>query len=124
VEAQILIVDDEADVLEPIKKRLLKEGFAVITAKNGEEAIVKAKAYLPKLIFLDIMLPDIDGADVAKVLKNEKTTENIPIVFLSGIAAKGAGGENSGILVDGRRFNAITKPFSFEELMVEIKKVL
>jgi len=124
VEAQILIVDDEADVLEPIKKRLLKEGFAVITAKNGEEAIVKAKAYLPKLIFLDIMLPDIDGADVAKVLKNEKTTENIPIVFLSGIAAKGAGGDNSGILVDGRRFNAIAKPFSFEELMVEIKKVL
>ncbi len=79
---KVLIVDDEPDVLEVLGRRLTQAGYQVIKAQNGEDGILKAKKELPNLIILDIIMPDMDGGSVANKLKEDKTTKDIPIIFL------------------------------------------
>lgn len=79
----VLIVDDEEDVLELVRYNLNKNGYRVQTATTGEEALTKARAKLPNLIILDLMLPGIDGLEVCKKLKNDTKTQNIPIIMLT-----------------------------------------
>src|SRR6185436_18013914 len=77
---KILIVDDEPDALELIKVNLTNAGFTVATAEDGEEAIKKARAILPGLILLDLMLPEVDGLEVCKILRPDGATKSIPII--------------------------------------------
>src|SRR5262245_47224366 len=117
---QILVVDDEEDLLELIRYNLSKEGYRVACAATGEEAVQKAKADLPGLIVLDLLLPTIDGLEVCKSLKNDPKTGHIPIVMLT------AKGEEVDI-VTGLEVGAddyITKPFSPRVLLARIKAVL
>ena len=117
---KILIVDDEEDILELVKYNLEKEGFQVICAKTGEDALQKSKKDPPDLILLDLMLPGIDGLDVCRELKTEPTTKVVPIVMLT------AKGEDADI-VAGLELGAddyITKPFSPRVLLARIKVVL
>ncbi len=117
---QILIVDDEEDLLELIGYNLSKEGFRVMSATSGEEAVRKAKAELPGLIVLDLLLPTVDGLEVCRTLKGDPKTQHIPIVMLT------AKGEEIDI-VTGLEVGAddyITKPFSPRVLLARIKAVL
>ncbi|MHB9068818.1 MAG: response regulator [Sedimentisphaerales bacterium] len=117
---KILIVDDEEDVLELVRYNLDKNGYKVETAATGEQALAKARAKLPDLIILDLMLPGIDGLDVCKKLKNDTKTQNIPVIMLT------AKGEETDI-VTGLELGAddyVTKPFSPKVLVARIRRVL
>jgi two-component system alkaline phosphatase synthesis response regulator PhoP len=116
----VLVVEDERDILELIKHRLVKEGFLVESAVTAEEGLEKAREKPPDLIVLDLMLPGIDGFDACRILKNDKRTQHIPIVMLT------AKGEESDI-VAGLETGAddyITKPFSLPVLVARLNAVL
>ncbi|MCX5635477.1 MAG: response regulator [Planctomycetota bacterium] len=116
----ILIVDDEEDIQELLKFNLVKEGYDVLVAGNGEKALESARNKNPQLIVLDLMLPGIDGLSVCKKLKSEPKTASIPIVMLT------AKGEESDI-VTGLEIGAddyVTKPFSPKVLIARIRKLL
>lgn len=79
----ILAVDDEEDILELVRYNLEKEGYIIHTATSGKDAVRIIKKTPPDLIILDLMLPGMDGLDVCKVLKNNPTTKQIPIIMLT-----------------------------------------
>lgn len=79
----ILIIDDDEDIREIISYNLTKEGYTVISAKNGAEGIKKAKKNIPSLILLDVMMPEMDGMEVCQILRAEETTKDIKICFLT-----------------------------------------
>jgi len=81
--ARILVVDDEEDILELVRYNLVGEGFDVIPAETGEQALKIAGNEHPDLILLDLMLPGINGIEVAKRLKNNVRTRDIPIIMLT-----------------------------------------
>ncbi len=115
----ILIVDDEEDIIELIKYNLKNEGYSILTALTGEQAIKIAKQSLPDLMVLDLMLPGIDGFEVTKYLKNNEQTRDMPIVMLT------AKGEESDI-VTGLELGAndyISKPFSPKVLVARIRAI-
>lgn len=116
---KILVVDDEEDIIELVRYNMAKEGYRIIGVTTGEQAISKARAELPDLILLDIMLPGVDGLEVCKILKADEKTAHIPIVMLT------AKGEESDI-VTGLELGAddyITKPFSPKVLIARIRAV-
>lgn len=83
---KILIADDEPDILEIIQFNLQAEGYEVITAKNGDEAIERAKKYQPDLIILDIMMPGKNGIEVCNILRMQPTFQQTLIIFLSALS--------------------------------------
>jgi two-component system, OmpR family, alkaline phosphatase synthesis response regulator PhoP len=117
---KILVVDDEEDIVELVRYNLSREGYKVLCAASGEEGLEKARNENPDLIVLDLMLPGIDGLDVARRLKADNATRTMPIVMLT------AKGEESDI-VTGLELGAddyITKPFSTKVLIARVKAVL
>ncbi|MCF8069889.1 MAG: response regulator [Desulfobacterales bacterium] len=116
----ILVVDDEEDILELVRYNLVRDGFQVICAASGEKAVVSAKEKCPDLVVLDLMLPGIDGLEVARMLKKDENTKDIPIVMLT---AKG----DEADIVTGLELGAddyVTKPFSPKVLTARIRAVL
>jgi DNA-binding response OmpR family regulator len=117
---KILVVDDEPDAVELVEFNLKAAGYIVTTATDGEEALKKARSILPDLIVLDLMLPEVDGMEVCKILRRDAKTSGIPIVMLTAKAA-----EVDRIL--GLELGAddyVTKPFSPRELVLRIKRLL
>jgi len=117
---KIVIVDDEANIRSLVRFNLEKEGYTVFEAGDGISALHLARKEHPELIVLDLMLPEIDGLEVCRVLKNQRETSGIAIIMLT---AKEA--EIDKIL--GLEMGAddyLTKPFSPRELLARIKAVL
>jgi two-component system phosphate regulon response regulator PhoB len=117
---RILIVDDEEDILELVRFNLARDGYRVTGALSGEDALKKIKNQTFDLIVLDLMLPDKDGLEITKQLKNDPKAKNIPIVMLT------AKGEEADI-VTGLELGAddyITKPFSPRVLIARVRAVL
>ncbi len=120
VRPKILVVDDEPEAVELIEFNLKPAGFDVLTAADGAEALKKARSGSPSLIVLDLMLPEVDGLEVCKMLRRDPATAAIPIVMVTAKAA-----ELDRIL--GLELGAddyITKPFSPRELVLRVKKIL
>ncbi len=116
----IFIVEDEEDILELLHYHLTREGYAVTTATNGEEAVNTISRVLPDLILLDLMLPGLDGLEVCRMLKNDSKTLSIPIVMVT------AKGEESDIII-GLELGAddyMAKPFSMKVLLARVRAVL
>ncbi len=116
----ILIVDDEEDIIELIKYNLKNEGYNILTALTGEEAIKISKQTRPDLMVLDLMLPGIDGLEVTRYLRSNGETKDMPIVMLT------AKGEESDV-VTGLELGAndyMSKPFSPRELTARIRAIL
>jgi len=116
----ILVVDDEEDILELVQYNLVREGYQVKGALSGEEALKKVAKESFDLIVLDLMLPGIDGLEVAKQLRNDKKNQHVPIVMLT------AKGEEADV-VSGLELGAddyVTKPFSPRILIARIRAVL
>lgn len=80
---RILIVDDDSDIVELLEYNLLKENYSIEKAFNGKEAIQKAKAFKPHLIIMDVMMPEMDGIEAARILKEDSETSNILVLFLT-----------------------------------------
>jgi two-component system phosphate regulon response regulator PhoB len=120
VKPKILVVDDEPEAVELVEFNLKQAGFSVLTAADGAEALSKARSSLPSLVVLDLMLPEVDGLEVCKMLRRDPATAAIPIVMLTAKAA-----EIDRIL--GLELGAddyVTKPFSPRELVLRIRKIL
>jgi two-component system, OmpR family, alkaline phosphatase synthesis response regulator PhoP len=86
---KILIADDEPDILEIIQFNLEAEGYEVVTAKNGDEAIEMAKRHRPQLIMLDVMMPGKNGIEVCKILRLQPDFKSTLIIFLSALSDEG-----------------------------------
>jgi len=116
----ILVIDDEADLVELVRYSLVREGFHVMAANNGESGLRLADQKLPDLAVVDLMLPGIDGFEVCRRLRSATRTFKIPIIMLTAKAA-----ESDRIV--GLEIGAddyITKPFSPSELVARIKALL
>jgi two-component system phosphate regulon response regulator PhoB len=117
---KILVVDDEPDALELIKFNLKAAGYDVVTADDGDEALKKARSLLPALIILDLMLPEVDGLEVCKILRRDPRVSATPVIMLTAKAA-----EIDRVL--GLELGAddyVTKPFSPRELVLRVKRLL
>ena len=117
---RILVVDDEIYIVHILDFSLGMEGYEVITALDGEQALEKARADKPDLIVLDIMMPKLDGYETCKILKGEPDTKDIPVILLS---AKGRNVDQKiGFEVGADDY--ITKPFSPRKLVERINAIL
>ena len=117
---KILIVDDEADLVETIRFPLELEGFQVLAAYNGEEGLNQARSERPDLILLDLMLPKLDGYKICRLLKFDDRYKHIPIFMLTAKTQ-----EKDKIL--GKETGAdeyFTKPFDIDGLIAKIKSNL
>ena len=118
----ILVVDDDLCVRDMLTKLLTKLDYQVITAANGREAIDKAIETPPGLIIMDILLPDISGAEALQAIKDAHGLARVPAIFLSGIIQNSQSEEIPVINVGGYNYKSIAKPFVPEVLTAEIEK--
>lgn len=117
---RILVIDDLPENVFMLQDRLEHEGFEVLTAYDGYSGINKAKSELPDLILLDVMMPDITGLEVCKLLVNETETKDIPIILVT--AKSGAEDTKEGL--EAGAFDYIKKPFNRVELLARVKSAL
>jgi Response regulator containing CheY-like receiver, AAA-type ATPase, and DNA-binding domains len=116
---KILVVDDEPEVLQVLMLRLEMTGYEVLGAKDGREALDLAYSMMPDLIVLDFYLPDMNGDEVVKIIKEDRELKHIPILLISAITesvaqkAKETGAEGS-----------LRKPFELDELVDKVGKML
>jgi len=117
---RILVVDDEIYIVHILDFSLGMEGYEVVTALDGEQALEKARAEKPDLIVLDIMMPKLDGYETCKRLKADPETKDVPVILLS---AKGRNVDQKvGFEVGADDY--ITKPFSPRKLVERINAIL
>jgi len=116
----ILVVDDEPDVASLLTLMLKSQGYTVIMAGDGQEALEKARSEDPDLILLDVMLPRLDGYKVARMLKFDENYSHIPIVMLT--AKVQERDKQTGIEMGADEY--ITKPFDTSLLLAKVKEML
>jgi two-component system phosphate regulon response regulator PhoB len=117
---KILVVEDEADILDVLEYTFSREGYRVLGTRDGREALALARQEAPRLVLLDLMLPGLDGLEVCRKLKADSVTRDIPIVMVT------AKGEESDIVL-GLGLGAddyVTKPFSPKELVARVRAVM
>ncbi|HKQ18931.1 MAG TPA: response regulator [Candidatus Eisenbacteria bacterium] len=117
---KILVVDDEIYIVHILDFSLGMEGYEVVTALDGEQALEKLKVEKPDLIVLDIMMPKLDGYEVCKAIKSDPETRQIPVILLS---AKGRNVDQK-MGFDVGADDYITKPFSPRKLVERINQLL
>lgn len=113
----ILVADDEPINRALIQRRLEREGFRVLTAENGQQAVEASQREKPDLIILDVMMPQMDGLEACRLIKEDAETRDIPIIFLSAR-------DETDVKVSGLSLGAndyISKPFKAEELMARVQ---
>ncbi len=116
---KILIVDDEPDVIEFLSYNFIKKGYLVEGAGNGMEGIDKVKSFSPDLIIADIMMPNMDGIIMCKLLKSNELHKNIPLIFLSATQDEYQA-MNAGMSGD----DYVSKPIKFSVLLPMVEKYL
>ena len=117
---KILIVDDEPNIVMSLEYLFKKENFEVFIARDGSEAIEIAEYNLPDIILLDIMMPNVDGYQVLKYLKNSPKLKDIKVLFLS--AKNKVSDIELGLQLGADKY--ISKPFSTKKLVKEVKELL
>jgi CheY-like chemotaxis protein len=120
---KLLIVDDEPDAVLILAKTLSARGYEVITAGRGQQAIMLARAEKPDLILLDILMPDMDGTQVASALWEEQATRDIPVIFLTCLITKKTQ-EIGSRYPDAGRYAFISKPYDLDKLLAEIDRLI
>ncbi|MCX7967570.1 MAG: response regulator [Armatimonadetes bacterium] len=117
---KVLVADDDPAIQELIRLNLEVQGYQVVVASNGVETVRKALSERPDLIILDILMPEMDGYEVMRLLKNSEETSNIPIIVLTAYAS------DAGALVswmEGAE-GYLAKPFNPDELLMLVERVL
>jgi two-component system phosphate regulon response regulator PhoB len=117
---RLLVVEDESDIAEILEYNLVREGFKVQIQSRGDSALEAIRKSPPNLVLLDLMLPGLDGLELARILKRDESTANLPIIMLT------AKGEEIDRIV-GLELGAddyVTKPFSPREVVLRVKSVL
>jgi DNA-binding response OmpR family regulator len=116
---KILVVDDEDDILHFLEMVLREKGYLVTTASGGHEALTRAQIDKPDLVLLDIMMPQMDGWEVLKLLRVDDDTRRIPVAMLS---ARTEAKDRVQGLQEGA-IDYICKPFSLTELLGKIEAI-
>jgi len=116
---KILVVDDEGDILHFLELVLREKGYEVATASSGHEALTRAQMAKPDLILLDIMMPQMDGWEVLKLLRVDDETSDIPVAMLS---ARTEAKDRVQGLQEGA-VDYICKPFSLDELLAKVEGI-
>lgn len=116
----IVVVDDEPFIQRSLAFVLRKEGFDVEVASNGEEGLKKVKELKPRLVFLDVMMPKIDGFNVCKAIKSDAAIKDTYVIMLT---AKGQEVDRERGLKEGAN-EFMTKPFSPKEVITKVRNVL
>ena len=112
-QGRVLVVEDERDVADLIRYNLTKEGYDVVVAPTGSDALKQAREVHPDLVLLDIMVPQLNGWEVCRRLKQDVATKNIPVIMVTGRVEEG----------DKVLDDYVTKPFSPRELIARIRAV-
>lgn len=115
---KILVVEDDPDQIALLEFNLKREGFSVGTARDGIEALKKARSIRPDLILLDLLLPEMDGLAVCEILRRGPDTASVPIIILTALTGqltRFAGLEAGAV-------DFITKPFSFKDLLLLVNQ--
>ena len=116
---KILVVDDEKDMVDATKMILEMEGYEVVVAYDGGEALQKVDAEMPDLILLDQMMPGKSGIEVCKILKSQAKTKHIPVLIFTA-----SGGNIDTVVVEAQADGCFLKPFAPEDLLAEVRKRL
>jgi two-component system alkaline phosphatase synthesis response regulator PhoP len=117
---KVVVIEDEADILEVVRYNLAREGFRVVACRDGEEGLATVRREAPDLVLLDLMLPGLDGVEVCRRLQADPVTSAIPVIMVT------AKGEESDVVL-GLAVGAddyVSKPFSPKELVARVKAVL
>ena len=117
---KVVVIEDEADILEVVRYNLSREGFRVLTCRDGEDGLATVRREAPDLVLLDLMLPGLDGIEVCRRLQSDPITAGIPVIMVT------AKGEESDVVL-GLAVGAddyVSKPFSPKELVARVKAVL
>lgn len=118
---RILVVDDEIALTRMVKMNLENAGdFVVRTVNQGSEAVSAAREFMPDMIFLDVMMPDMSGDEVALELREDPVLAEIPMVFMTAIVTKSETG-STGANIGGNEF--LAKPASTADLLAVIEKM-
>jgi len=117
---KIMIVDDEADVIDMLVINLRAAGFQVIAVEDGATALAKARSESPSLIILDLMLPRMPGLEICKVLKSDAATRHIPVIMLTAKAEE----VDKIVGLELGADDYVTKPFSPRELILRVNRSL
>ena len=114
------MVEDDPDQLELIRSTLKAAGFAIGTAANGIDALLKTRSVAPDLIVLDLMLPGLNGFDICESLRQDPATASVPIIMLTGL--HGQFGRFAGLEAGASEF--LFKPFDPQELIAKVEALL
>ena len=117
---KILVVDDDPYILMSLEFLMKKNGYDVMVARNGKEALEMVNKQNPQLVLLDIMMPDVDGYEICKYIKGSATLKNTKVIFMSAKTKETD-------IKKGYKLGAslyVTKPFSTRELIKQIKEIL
>ena len=117
---KILVVDDEADVMDMLVLNLRAAGFLVVTVEDGAQALAKVRSESPSLIILDLMLPQMSGLEICKVLKSDIATRHIPVIMLTAKAEE----VDKIVGLELGADDYVTKPFSPRELILRVNRSL
>lgn len=121
---RILIIDDESNFCEMLKIRLESHDYNVLIAHDGKEGIKKAKAENPDIILMDIMMPNLSGGDAVRILKDDWSTNLIPVIFLTAAVSKEEEDVGQRVNIDNTFFPAISKPFNPDDLLAKIGELI
>jgi len=116
---RILVVDDDRFISRLLTQTFEFEGYSVSSVNNGKDAVCQAETFLPDLIILDVMMPEMDGWDVCRKLKSKPETSSIPIIMLT---AKSQGKD----MEKGKSFGVahyVPKPFNYPDLLEKVKEI-
>ena len=115
---KVLVVDDERQIRDLLGEFLEREGYEVLLASEGEEAIDLAERKIPHAILLDVKMPSVDGIEVCKRLKAEPRTQFIPVIMITGHV------DNKMVAIESGADDFVNKPIDLVELAVRVKSIL
>lgn len=123
--ARILLVDDDKDLANLTKLALMKEGYEVVVFHTALKAIEEARVRKPDLVLMDIMMPEMNGADAVKEFQKDPFLKNIPIIFLTGLVSNQDNDlEKNSINVEGVLYKTLGKPYEIDDLFNLVRKSL
>ena len=115
---KVMVIDDSKTIRRTAESLLKREGYDVVTATDGYEALAKIADHQPQIIFVDIMMPRLDGYQTCALIKNNQTFKSVPVIMLS--SKDGLFDKARGRIVGAEQY--LTKPFTREELLGAIRK--
>lgn len=117
---KVLIVDDDPYILMSLEFLMKKSGYEVLVARNGSEALEHINEQCPNLVILDIMMPDVDGYEICKYIKNDSNLQQIKVIFISAKTTDEA--IQKGLQLGADQY--ITKPFNTKQVVAAVKTLL